>query len=160
MVEIVAAKVCVTIGRLHLKHAVAKFEDGDIECTATEVEHRDFLVLVALVKTVGQRGCCRLVHDASNSKTCNFAGFLGGLTLRIIEVGRHRDNGFLHFLTQIIFGGLLHFLKNHCRNFLRCVFAAVNVDTRSIVAAAHHFVRHALNFFLNLVECLAHEAFD
>ncbi len=113
MVEVVTAKVGITVCRLNFKHAVAKFEDRDIECTATEVEHCDLLVLVALVKTIGKRGRGRFVYNTAHLEACDFAGFLGGLTLRVIEVGRNCDDSFVDSLSEIILGSLLHLLKYH-----------------------------------------------
>ena len=96
MVEVITAEVSVTVGRFNLKHAVAKFKNRDIESTATEVKHGYLLVLVGLVKTVCECCGCRLVNDTLDGKTCDLAGFLGCLTLRIVEVGRNGDYRFSH----------------------------------------------------------------
>ncbi len=81
VVEVVAAQVGVAVGGFNFEYAVAKFEDGDIECAAAEVEHGNLAVLVALVQSVGQCGCCRFVNDSAHVQACDFAGFLGGLAL-------------------------------------------------------------------------------
>jgi hypothetical protein len=41
MVEVVAAEEGVAVGGLHLEHAVADFEDGDVERAAAEVVDGD-----------------------------------------------------------------------------------------------------------------------
>ncbi len=160
VVEVITSEVGVTVGRFHLKHTVAKLQNRDIESTATEVKHSDFLILVALVKTVGQSGCGRLVDYTLHVETRDFTGLLRGLTLCVVEVSGHSDYSVGNRLTEIILGSLLHLLKNHGRNLLRSVLAAVDIDTRSIVVAAHHLIRHALDFALHLVVSLAHETLD
>ena len=160
VVEVVAAQVGVAVGGFHLKHTITELEDGDIECAATEVEHCDFLVLVALVEAVGKCGCRRLVDDTAHGETGDFAGFLGGLTLGVVEVCRHGNHSLFNLLAEIIFGGLLHLLKNHGGDFLRSVLAAVDVDARSVVVGADNFIRNTLDFFLHLVVGLAHETLD
>ena len=160
VVEVVAAEVGVAVGALNFEHAVAELEDGDIECAAAEVEYGNLLVLVGLVEAVG-KGCCGgFVDDTLYGEACDFAGFLGGLALGVVEVGWHGDDGFGDALSEVVFGGLLHFLKNHCGDFLGSVFASVDVDAGGIVVAAYHTVGHALDFVLNLVVGFAHEALD
>ena len=150
----------VAVGRLHLKHAVAKLEDRDIKRAAAEVEHGYLLILVGLVESISQSGCGRLVDNTLHGQSGNLAGLLGGLTLRVVEVGRHSDDGLRHSLSEIVLGGLLHLLKYHGRDLLRSVLAAVDVDTRSVVGAAHHLVGHALYLACHLLAVLAHETLD
>ena len=48
-----------------------------------------------------RRGPQRLaVDDSEHIESSNLAGVLGGLTLSIVEVGRHRDDGLGHRLTR------------------------------------------------------------
>ena len=80
MIEILAAEERVTIGRLHLEHAVANLEDGNVEGAATKVIDYDQAGF-ALVETIGQSGSRRLVDDAEHFKAGDLACILGGLTL-------------------------------------------------------------------------------
>ncbi len=160
MVEVITAEVGVAVGRLHFEYAVAEFEDGDIECTAAEVEYSDFLVFVGLVKAVGKSGCRRFVDDTANGEAGDFACFLGGLTLGVVEVCGDGDDGFGHFLSEVVFGGLLHLLENHCRDFLRSVFATVDSDTDGVVLAADYLIRYAFDFVDDFVVLFAHETLD
>ena len=81
MVEVITTQVCITIGRLNLKHTIAKLQDGDIERTATKVEHCDALILVRLVKSVGKCCRCRLVDDTHYLQAGDLSCILCGLTL-------------------------------------------------------------------------------
>jgi hypothetical protein len=83
----------VAVGGFHFHHAVAHFEDRDVERAAAEIVDRDGFVLL-LVETVGQRGRRRLVDDALDVQTGDLAGVFGGLALGVVEVGRNRDYGF------------------------------------------------------------------
>src|SRR5690606_15558217 len=60
----------------------------------------------------------RLVDDALDVETGDAAGILGRLTLRVVEVGGHRDHGFRDRFTEVVLGRLLHFLQ-HLRGDLR-----------------------------------------
>ena len=53
LVEVIAAQVRITVGRLHLDDALADLKDRDIKGAAAEVIDRDRLVLL-LVEAVGQ----------------------------------------------------------------------------------------------------------
>jgi hypothetical protein len=92
LVEVVAAQVGVAVGGLDLDHALADLEHGDVEGAAAEVVDRDRLVLL-LVEAVGQCGRGGLVHDALHVQARDLAGVLGGLALRVVEVGGDGDDG-------------------------------------------------------------------
>ena len=159
LVEVVTTEVGVAVGGEHFKHTAAKFEDRDIKRTATKVEHGNLHVLVGLVYAISESGCRRFVDDALHFKSGNLTGFLGGLALRVGEVGRHCDDGFRHFLAEVVFGGLLHLLKHHGRDFLRRIVAAVDGHAGES-AIVHHLIRHATDFFVYLLEGFTHEALD
>jgi len=126
LVEILAAQEGVPVGGFYLEYAFAQFQDGDVEGAAAQVEHGDLFVLL-LVQAVGEGGRSRLVDDAQDVKSGNLAGVLGGLPLGIVEVGRNRDDRVGHGLTQIVLGGLLHFLQHHGGDFRRRILLAANL---------------------------------
>ena len=93
MVPVVTTEAVVTAGCANLNGGeaivvLADFQQGDVEGTATEVEDQDELVFLALVQAVCQ--CCGggLVDDTQDVQACNLAGFLGCLTLSVVEVCR------------------------------------------------------------------------
>ena len=103
LVEVVAAEVRVAVGGLDLEDALAELEDGDVEGAAAQVEHEDRLV-VLLVEAVGQRGRGGLVDDALDLEAGDLAGVLGGLALRVVEVGRDGDDRLGDLLAQVLLG--------------------------------------------------------
>ena len=142
LVKVVTTQVSITVGRQYFEHAATEFQDRNIKCTTTQVEHSHLHVFVGFVDTVSQSCCCRFIHNTFYIQTCNLSGFFRCLALRIGEIGRHCDNSFCYFLTQIIFGCLLHLLKNHGRDFLRCVVTSVNVHAGHTVVIDYG-IRHA-----------------
>ena len=87
LVDVVAAQVGVAVGGLHFDHAVADFQNGNVERAAAEIVHRDGFVLL-LVEPVGQRRRRGLINDAHHFQARDLARVLGGLALRIVEIGR------------------------------------------------------------------------
>ena len=61
-------------------HAVAHFEDGDVEGAAAQVVDHDLLVGL-LIEAVGEGRGGRLVDDALDLEARDLAGVLGGLAL-------------------------------------------------------------------------------
>src|ERR1019366_5198310 len=159
LVDVVAAQVGVAVGRLDLDHTFAHFENRDIEGAATEIVDGDGFVLF-LIQAVSQRRRRGLVDDAHDFETGDPAGVLGGLALRVVEVGRNGDHGLGHLFAQIAFGGFLELGQNHGGDFGRRVILARDVHAGVTVLAAHRLVRNHLHFFVDFVEAAPHETFD
>ena len=150
----------VSVCAFYFKDSIAQFKDRNVERSTTQIINGNFDIAIQFVQTVGQGGSGRLVDDTLNHQTCDFTGFFGCLTLCIVKVCGYGDYGAGYFLTQIIFGGFLHFLKYHSADFLGGVVAITNLNTGSVVVALYHFVRYASNFNRHVREFLAHETFD
>lgn len=117
----------VTGGRADLDDAAADVEQRDVERAATEVEDQDCLVLVALVQAVRQSGGRGLVDDALDLEPGDLAGFLGRLTLGVVEVGGNRDDRVGDVLTEVGLRVALE-LHEHARaDLLRRVLLAVDL---------------------------------
>jgi len=159
VVEVVAAEVAVAVGRQHLEHAVADIEDRDVEGAAAEVEDRDARVLL-LLEAVRQRGRGGLVDDALDLQPRDLARVLGGLALRVVEVGGHGDDRALDLLAEVVLGDLLQLLQHHRRDLGRRVLLAAHDDLHEFVAAADHLVGHHRLLLGHLVAAAAHEALD
>lgn len=114
IVEVLTTQVGVAVGSLDLENTIFDREEGYIEGTTTKVENEDVaLTLVLLVQSVCDGSCSRLVNDSLHVEACNGTSVLGGLSLRIIEVGWNRDDCILDLFTEVGLGDLLHFAKNH-----------------------------------------------
>ena len=159
LVEVIATQVRVTIRREHLKDAFAELQDGDIERPATQVKDGDLLVAL-LLEPVGQGGRGRLIDNALHIQAGDLAGILGGLSLRVIEVGGDGDYGFGHLFAKVILRGLPHLLEDHGRDFGRGIDLVLDLDGRIAIAAINHLVRHEFNLFTHLALPTANKAFD
>ena len=110
-----------------------------------------------LVEAVSERRSRRLVNDAHHFQAGDLPGVLGGLTLRVVEIGRDGDDGFGDLFAQIRFGRFFELAEDHGRNFGRGITFAVDFHARIAVFAAGNFVRHQLHLFADFVETAAHE---
>ena len=160
-VEVFAAEEGVAVGRLHLEHAVADLQDRDVEGAAAEVVHRDGAGL-RLVEAVGERGRGRLVDDAQHFKAGDLAGVLGGLTLRVVEIGGNGDDGLIDLLAEMGFGGLLHLLQDESGDLRGRIGLAVGFDPGIAVGCLDDLVGDELLVLLDhrIVVAAADEALD
>ena len=147
-VEVFAAQERVAVRGLHLEHAVADLEHGDVERAAAEVIDRDGARL-GLVEAVGERGRGRLVDDAQHLEAGDLAGVLGGLALRVVEICRNGDDRLLDLLAEVRFRGLLHLLQDERRNLRRRILLAVRLDPGVAVAGLGNLVRDELLVLLD-----------
>src|SRR5262249_23838021 len=158
LVNVVSAQVRVAVCRFHLDHALTDFQDRDVEGPAPEVEDRDGLVLL-LVQAVSQRRRRRLIDYAQHVQAGDLAGVLGGLALRIVEVGRDSDDGLRDFLAQIIFGRLLQLLQYHGRDFRWRIFLPPGHYAHVSIRSLSDFVRNLPDLIADFIKPAAHEAF-
>jgi len=86
-IEIFSAQVRVAVGGFDFEHSVAEFEDRNVESTSAQIEYGDFFIRF-LIEPVGQGGRGRLVDDAQDVQTGDFASILGGLALAVAKIGR------------------------------------------------------------------------
>jgi NAD-specific glutamate dehydrogenase len=120
VVEVLTAQVSVAGGRLDLEDAVLDGEDGDIKSATTEIEDEHVpLALTLLVEAVGDGSSCGLVDDTEHVEAGDGARVLGGLSLTVVEVGGHGDDGIANSLAEVCLSGLLHLDEHHRAHFLR-----------------------------------------
>ena len=161
VVPVITAQVRITVRGLYLEHAVADLQHGNIEGTAAEVVHGDLLVAL-LVQTVSQGRSRRLVDDTAHLEARDLAGSLGGVTLCIVEVGRHGNDGLRDGLTQLSLGVRLQLGQHHSTDLLRgvdlCLAAHLNLNVGITVGGCHNRVRHLLVLLRQLAVLAADES--
>ncbi|EJU09885.1 putative NAD-specific glutamate dehydrogenase [Sphingomonas sp. LH128] len=158
-VEVFTAEEGITVGRLHLEHAVADFQNRDVEGAAAEVVDRDRLA-VLLVEAIGQRRSGRLVDDAQHFETGDLAGVLGRLALGVVEIRGNGDDRLRDRLAQIRFGGFLHLLEREGADLRGRVILTASLNPGIAVLALDDVVWNQLGVLLGhrVVEAAADEA--
>ena len=159
LVEVVAAEVVVTRGRLDLEDAVADLEHRHVERAAAEVEDEDRLVGL-LVEAVGERRGGRLVDDALDVEAGDLAGVLGRLALVVVEVRGDGDDRAVDGLAEVGLGVGLQLLQDHRGDLRRGVLLAAGLDARVAVGAGDDLVRDDRLLLAHLGLLAAHEALD
>ncbi|ENO82962.1 NAD-specific glutamate dehydrogenase [Thauera sp. 27] len=141
---------------------VCDLDDRDVEGAAAEVIHGDLGVARLLVHAEGERGRGRLVDDALDLEAGDAAGVLGGLALAVVEVGRHGDDCFGHFLAEVVLGGLLHLAKDLGGNLRRCDLLATHFNPGVAVVGLGDGEGHHGDVLLDflLFEATADQALD
>ena len=130
---------------------VVQLEDGDVVRAAAEVEDGDLFVFL-LIETVRERCRGRLVDDAQDFEAGDLAGVLGRLSLRVVEIRGHGDDGLGHLVAEVVLGRLLHLLEDHRRDLGRRVSLALDFDGGEIVRAGDDLVRNALDLVRDLAD--------
>ncbi|EON15887.1 NAD-specific glutamate dehydrogenase [Cupriavidus sp. GA3-3] len=167
LVEVFAAQEGVAVGRQHFELLLAvhvrDLDDRDVEGAAAEVIHGDLAVaLLVLVHAERQRGRGRLVDDALDVEAGDAAGVLGGLALRVVEVGRHGDHGFGHRLAEVVLGRLLHLAQHFGGNLRRRQLLVAHRHPCVAVVGLDDGIRHQADVLLDflLFELAADQALD
>src|SRR5690606_28018491 len=165
-IEVFTTQEGVTVGcqhfELHFAIDVGNLDNGNIEGTTTQVINGNLAVTAFLVQTIGQRCGSRLVDDPLHIKTRNASCIFGGLTLRVVEIGRNRDNRCCNGLAQVVFRRFLHFLENFSGNLGRCLFLAARLNPGITIVCLGDLVRHQVDIFLYhlLVKTTTDQALD
>ena len=121
VIEVLTTQVSVTGCGLDLEDTLLDGEERNIEGTTTKIEDEDVaLTLNLLVETVGNGSSGGLVDDTEDVEASNQTGILGGLSLRIVEVGRDSDNGVVDGATEVGLGSLAHLGEDHGGDLLGC----------------------------------------
>ena len=160
LVEVIAAQVSIATGRKHFEDTVADFEYGDIEGAAAQVKDENALVIL-LVQAVGQGRGGGLVDNAQNLKASDLAGVLGGLTLGIVEIGRHGDHRLGDRFTEVLASIFSQLAQHLGRDFLGgellVEHGALHLD---IGAGLLNGITHLLGFFVDFINTAADETLD
>jgi hypothetical protein len=159
LVKIVAAQARVAIGAEHLEDALVQFQDREVERAAAEVVNGDLGAVLQLIEAIGQRGGGGLVDDALDLQSGQFAGADGGVALRVVEVGRHRDDGTGDGFAERGLRVVLQLLQDLRGDLLRRPSTAVQGDRDGAGAFALDRIRHQHFLARDVAAAAAHEAF-
>ena len=131
----------VAIGRHDLEDALGQVEHRDIVGATTKVVDGDLLVFF-LLKAVskGRRG--RLVDNAKDFQSGDTSCILGSLTLAVVKVSWHGNDGLIDRFAKVGFSVGLELLENHRGDFRRCDPALTNLDVNAAVVTLADFVRY------------------
>jgi hypothetical protein len=148
-IEVLTSEVRVTVGGLDLKDTGLDLKNGDIESTTAQIVDGDDVV-GGLVKTVGESGSGGLVDDTEDVETGDHTGVLGGLTLRVVEVGGDGDDGVLDVLAHVGLGRLLHLSENETTHLRGRVLLSLGLQPGITVGVLDNLVGHLLDIALDL----------
>merc|ERR1719336_1146003 len=114
VVKIFPAEMGISGSGLDLENPIFDRQQRHIESTASHVVNQNIPFSTALlVQAIRNRCSCWLVNDAQDVHPRDRASILGGLTLGIVEVGRHSDDCIVDFASQVRLCGLLHLEQDH-----------------------------------------------
>ena len=161
LIEVVAAKMGVPVGRLDLDDSFADLQDRDVERATAKVEYGDRFIRL-LVEAIRQRRACRFIHDPEHLQTGNLACVLRRLTLRVVEIRRHGDHRLAHRLTEVRLRRLAKLLQDHRGDLRRRVrlVTARRLHPGVAVRSLDDRERHHLHLLAHFVDLPAHEALD
>ncbi|SKZ97189.1 NAD-specific glutamate dehydrogenase [Mycobacteroides abscessus subsp. abscessus] len=157
-VEVVAAEVGVAGRGPNLDYALTDVEQTHIERAAAQVEHQ-YGFMDLLVHAVRQCRRGRLVDDSQNFEASDAAGILGGVALRVIEIGRNGDDRFLHLLAKEPARVVDELAQHQCTDLLRRVLFAPHVESRLTVVTRHDVEADRFGLLRDLIVVTPDEAF-
>jgi hypothetical protein len=154
VVEILTSQVGVTGGGLDLEDTLLNGQEGDIEGSSSEIEDEHVpLTLDFLVETVGDGGRGGLVDDSEHVQAGDQTGVLGGLTLRVVEIGGDGHDGIVDGSTQVCLGRLAHLDQDHGGDLLggELLLLALELDLHDgLSGAVDDLEREVLHIRLDL----------
>mmetsp|Transcript_12613 Transcript_12613/g.18091 ORF Transcript_12613/g.18091 Transcript_12613/m.18091 type:complete len:277 (+) Transcript_12613:1288-2118(+) len=153
VVKVLSSQVGISSSGLDLKDSLLNGQKRHIKSSSTKIENQDILLLALLIKTVGNGSSGGLVNDTQHIESSDGTGVLGGLTLRVVKVGRNGDNGVLDLLAQICLGNLTHLGEDHGTDLLSLellgLTLVLNLDNRCSAGAGGDLERPVLHVSLN-----------
>ncbi len=160
LVEVLAPQVRVAARRPDLEQAVRQLQDRDVEGAAAEVvDGHELAALARVLEPVGEGGRGRLVDDARDLEAGDEARVLGGLALRVVEVGGDGDDRLLDRLAEVVLRRRLQLLEHEGRDLRRRVDLVLDLDVHVAVRRLGQLERHEASGLLGLgrVELAADE---
>ena len=131
VVKVLTTQMGVTGSGQNLKHTVVNGQERHVKGTATKVIDNHLSLITRLVQSIRDGRSRRFVDNAQNIQASDRTGILSGLSLRIVEVSRDRDNGVRDILSEIALSNVLHLAEDHGRHLLgrQVLGILVHIDT-------------------------------
>ena len=151
-VKVSTSQIHISVRGEHIDQAVLDVEHGHIERAATEVKHNDVHLVVGVVEAARHCRRRRLIDDAGALEASDFARMPRRLFLRLIEVSRNGDDGFLDLALQPVLRHLLHGVE-HFRGDLfgrHLLLDTVQLDHAAIAFTSLDLEGPCLQVLLNL----------
>src|SRR3989338_6304517 len=92
----------IPVSAFYLYNVISNFKYRHIKSTASKIVDNNFFVLF-FVEAISQSGGGWLVYNSANFKAGNFSSVFSGPSLGIIKIGRHGNNSFFYFLSNLRF---------------------------------------------------------
>jgi hypothetical protein len=161
VVDVVSAQMRIAARTDDLEDALVQLEDGDVEGATAEVVYGDDAVLV-LIEAVSERSGGGLVDEAEDVEAGDAARIFGRLSLRIVEVGGHGDDGLGDFGAEEALGVALELEQDVGGDFGRREGEAADVELEHFAGlqAVGEVKGEECEFGGDVGEVAAHEALD
>src|ERR1700722_20116614 len=108
----------ISIGSDDFKDAIVQLKNRNVERAAAEIVKGNNPVLL-FGESVGKRRSRRLVDQPKNIKPSDAPCIFGGLPLRVVEIRRHRNNGFRDWAAKEALSIAFQLAQDQRRNFGR-----------------------------------------
>ena len=157
-VEVVAAQCRVAASGHHLEHALRHAQQRNVEGASAQVVHR-VEALGTVVQAIGHCGGRGLVDQAQHVQARQPCRVLGGLTLSVVEVRRHRDDGAIEIVgVEAVLGALTQRGQDLGRHLHRCLDAVAGID-RDHARAVDEAVGQTIGA-VDVGQCAPHQPLD
>src|SRR5277367_3837721 len=109
VIKILSSQMGISSRCFDLENSLLNSQERHIESSTTEIEDENVLfALCFLVETVGNSGGGGFVDDTKDIETSNQTSVFGGLSLRVVKVGRDCDDCVFGGRSEVRFSGLAH----------------------------------------------------
>ena len=160
-IPVIPAQLGVAAGGLDIEDPLGNPQHRNVKGAAPQVEYQHPFDRAA-IKAVGQGRSCGFVEDSLHTDPGEPPRIAGGLTLGVVEVGRHGDHRSLHRLAQVG-GGIIHKLAQDAGHQLfRGIFTLGSRadNPHAALVVGPHRVGHRQAALLQFVPLAAHKPLE
>ena len=159
-IHVIAPEARVAIRGQHFEDPVIEFQQRNIKGSPAQVVDRDARFRFHLVKPISQSGRRGLVHDSFHGESSELAGSLGRVALRVVKIGRHRDDGAMNSPADTSLRVCFELFQDNGGNLFRRKFAGSDLDTKRLAGLACQAIRHRAILRRHFFAAQSDEPFD